>query len=194
MSKSCIIYIKRKAKIIQTLYLKICLLFLSRFVCDCVKRVNLKGYSVFGLQFYGECWSGPSDACTYNRFGKGSGCVNEKMKRCSDKSSLLCSGDTVEHVYAYVRADSPGGATCPTTSPTIPSTPPPKTVALTGPPIVKCANVEYKLTKLGCWNELGGSRSSRAFSELLLTAKDKNSNVYVGYDLEKTKYDVFLQK
>ena len=118
--------------------------------------------------------------------------MNEKMKRCSDKTSLLCSGDTGQHVYAYVRADSPGGATCPTTSPTTPK-PPPTTVPI-GPPTVKCGNVEYKLTKLGCWKELGDGTSSRAFSQLLLTARDKTDSAYVGYEFDKRNYDKFLQR
>ena len=37
------------------------------------------GYSVFGIQAGGECWSGPSASSTYSRYGKSSACVNEKL-------------------------------------------------------------------------------------------------------------------
>lgn len=179
-------------------------------MCDCVAAVNKKGYSVFGLQFYGECWSGPRAACSYKTFGKSHNCVNEKLGECTDKSSRLCSGKNTEDVYVYVPANIPGGLTCPTTQPqttpevftttpdiitTYPTTPTiPTTPIPTGPPVIQCDNVEYRLTKLGCWKDLGHLTPPRAMTELLLTAKDKWSSVYAGYDYKKMRYDVFINR
>ena len=171
---------------------------------------------MFGLQFYGECWSGPRAACTYKTFGNSYNCVNEKLAKCWDGSSRLCSGQNIDDIYVYIPADTPGGLTCPTTIPTttkittptkkittpttkitIPSTvlTTPKTTSIPiGPPIIKCGNIEYKLTKLGCWKEFGHVRSPRVLPELLLTAKDQKSDVYAGYKFYKQKYEDFIKK
>ena len=122
--------------------------------------------------------------------------MNGNFQRCSDRISSLCSGQSSKTLYAYVPVNAPGGATCPKTSPTTPRrTPPPTikttTVVPTGPPTVRCNNIEYKLTKLGCWNE---REPAIALPELLLTAKDKNSKVYVGYEFHKTKYNEFIKR
>ncbi|XP_028412299.1 uncharacterized protein LOC114535118 [Dendronephthya gigantea] len=190
--------------------------FIKRFVCDCVSKVKRKGYSVFGVQYYGECWSGPRAACSYKTFGKSYNCVNEKLGKCLDKSSRLCSGQNEEDIYVYIPADTPGGLMCPTTLPTTPTTTPKITTPTkkittptkkittptdkittptpTGPPIIKCGSVQYKLTKLGCWKDLGDINPPRAMPELLLTARDKWSSVYAGYDYHKMGYDIFIKK
>lgn len=191
----------------------------SRFICDCVWKIKQKGYPIFGLQFYGECWSGPEIGCTYQKFGRTNRCVNQNMAQCSDDSTLLCSGDHARTTYVYVPDDTP--VTCPTNIPTqtITSKVTPKIIPQTsstpkttlqiitspkttprvttpipkGPPVVKCGNVEYKLTKLGCWDELGDTRPPRAMPELLLTSRDKLSPVYVGYGFGHT-YSAFLKR
>lgn len=42
---------------------------LSKIVDMCAKEANAKGFLYFGIQFYGECWSGPLVHETYNRSG-----------------------------------------------------------------------------------------------------------------------------
>jgi hypothetical protein len=161
--------------------------------------MNQKGYSVFGLQFYGECWSDPRAGCNYKKFGKANGCANENHGRCSDDTTMLCSGDNARHSYVYVPANS-HVPLCPTTIPTQPTTTPkihtiPKTTPTpVGPPIIKCGNIEYQLTKLGCWKEFGHVRPPRVLPELLLTAKDTKSSVYAGYKFYKQKYGDFIHK
>ena len=161
---------------------------------------------MFGLQFYGECWSGPKAGCTYDKFGKTNGCVNENHARCSDDSTMLCSGDNAKHTYVYVPAKSPDVPLCPTTLPTKPQTtrkvittskiiPTPRTTAIpTGPATIKCGNIEYKLIKLGCWKKFGYIRPPQVLPELLLTAKDKTSTAYAGYEFYKQKYKDFIHR
>ena len=150
---------------------------------------------------YGQCWSGPQAGCSYQKFGKTNRCVNENMLQCSDDSTMLCSGDTNGNTYVYVPDGTP--VTCPTTIPTKPQTTsqifttPQTTPRVTtqipkGPPVVRCDNVEYKLTKLGCWNEQ--ISPPRAMDELLLTSRDKRSHVYVGYDFDTHNYAAFLKR
>ena len=215
-------------------------LVVSRFICDCVKKVNQKGYSIFGLQFYGECWSGARVGCTYQKFGQTNGCVNQNMATCSDDSTMLCSGNNAKHTYVYVPADNPDAALCPTTpkatfkttlkiitkpkttpkeittprttpkittparrittptdkitTPTDKTTTAKSTQIPTGPAKIKCGNIEYKLTKLGCWKEFGHVRPPRILPELLLTAKDKSSSVYAGYEFYTQKYEDFIKR
>lgn len=140
---------------------------------------------MFGLQFYAECWSGPRVGCTYKKFGQASECVNENLKRCSDGTSRLCSGHSSEELYVYVPTYPPPIQLCPSLPPT---------TSPTGPPSIQCENVEYKLTKLGCWKEFGDTMPPRAITELLLTARDRKSSVYVGYDFDKNNYQDFIRR
>ncbi|KAK2574277.1 hypothetical protein P5673_000422 [Acropora cervicornis] len=39
---------------------------MERTVASCAKAVQAKGYKYFGLQFYGECWSG---GIVYDKYG-----------------------------------------------------------------------------------------------------------------------------
>ena len=161
-------------------------------MCDCVNKVNKKGYSVFGLQFYGECWSGPRVGCNYKKFGQANECVNEKLKICSDSTSRLCAGHSSQETYVYVPTYPPPVELCPSTPPTSITTVP--TPTPTGPPSLKCGNVEYKLRKLGCWSERSDSGMPRAIPELMLTARDRKSNVYAGYQINRSNYAQFIKK
>ena len=160
-----------------------------------MKKVKEKGYSVFGLAFYGECWSGPRAVCDYQTFGKSGNCVDEKSEKCLDESSRLCSGQNTEDMYVYIPANTPGGLTCPTTIPMTPTTleivTPSPTPTPIGPPTIQCGNVEYKLTKLGCWNE---KLPAEAVPELLLTARDSSSSVYVGYSFMEGDFRQFVHR
>ncbi|KAL9980001.1 hypothetical protein ACROYT_G008531 [Oculina patagonica] len=40
-------------------------------IADCANAVQEKGFKVFGVQFYGECWSGSADAIQYDNIGTG---------------------------------------------------------------------------------------------------------------------------
>ena len=139
--------------------------------------------------------------------------MNEKLGQCWDKSSRLCSGKDSEDIYVYIPTDIPGGPICPTTIPTTPkittpttpkittpkiTTPKittPKTTPIpTGPARIKCGNIEYQLTKLGCYKDFGHVRPPRVLPELLLTAKDTTSSVYAGYKFYKQKYEDFIHR
>lgn len=48
---------------------------LNKTIEACAKESSKKGYLYFGLQFYGECWSGPEAHKTYERYGKSNSCT-----------------------------------------------------------------------------------------------------------------------
>ena len=89
---------------------------------------------MFGISSYGQCWSGPNVACSYQKYGKAQNCLNQNKWLCSDSSSRLCGSPLSKSIYAYVLSDSKDGSTCVTKPPTKPHTtrkvpPRPKTTA-----------------------------------------------------------------
>ena len=72
----------------------------------CAEAVSKKGYTIFGLQFYGECWSGDHVNETYDRDGDSSQClsaVNDEFKPCNDDSDGACVGAAkANYVYKIV--------------------------------------------------------------------------------------------
>lgn len=182
--------------------------FCYRFVCDCASAASRKGYSIFGIRSFGECWSGPKVACTYQQNGRAYDCINQKKWQCSDSSSKLCASRHSKSMYAFVLGDSKDATVCgtkPYTEPqttrmvTTQATPSPKitpkvVTTPANPSIVTCGSVRYKLRKLGCWNEWGDSRPPRAMPELILTAREKNSKVYAGYEFNRHSYAPFLHR
>ena len=76
-------------------------------VLRCAEAVSKKSYTIFGLQFYGECWSGENVNQTYDRDGNSSQCfsaVNKEFKPCNDDSDEACVGAAgANYIYKIVR-------------------------------------------------------------------------------------------
>ena len=47
---------------------------LAKHVRACAELVHSRGYQVFGMRFYGECWSGVDSG--YDRYGPSESCWN----------------------------------------------------------------------------------------------------------------------
>jgi len=77
--------------------------FLSKFVCDCAKVAQKKGYKVFGVQFFGECWGSINGHLDYAKFGESKSCVRGNMDyaECT-KGDTLCSGQTLTNFVYQV--------------------------------------------------------------------------------------------
>ena len=72
--------------------------------CRCAEKASQKGYTVFGLQFYGECWSGQNAEFNFNREGaaKDEKCVMNlnKPTECVQSSNQECVGTQwINYVY-----------------------------------------------------------------------------------------------
>ena len=48
---------------------------LNKTISDCARRVNERGFHYFGIQFFGECWSGKNAERTYNKQGISKRCI-----------------------------------------------------------------------------------------------------------------------
>ncbi|KAL9987882.1 hypothetical protein ACROYT_G002260 [Oculina patagonica] len=84
---------------------------LDRTIRACAKEVKKAGYLYFGLQFYGECWSGPQAHSTYDEDGKSKHCMlgvgKERanfvyklvFKECNEYKVLQTADRSVHHTY-----------------------------------------------------------------------------------------------
>ncbi|XP_065057183.1 coadhesin-like [Rhopilema esculentum] len=71
--------------------------------CKCAELTEAKGYTHFGLQFYGECWSGPSANERYNMYGKSERCIGVDYDACDDSAETDCIGkDKTNYIYQLV--------------------------------------------------------------------------------------------
>jgi hypothetical protein len=48
----------------------------STVIEACAQETRIRGYMYFGIQFYGECWSGPQAHQTYSNDGHSTMCIN----------------------------------------------------------------------------------------------------------------------
>ncbi|CAB3989558.1 Hypothetical predicted protein [Paramuricea clavata] len=71
--------------------------YMPQMVCRCAEQAMKKGYKYFGLQYWGECWSGSSQA-QYNKYGEGGSCYGPEYKMCDSRDSN-CVGD---HLHNFV--------------------------------------------------------------------------------------------
>lgn len=69
---------------------------INTMLCECAKKAKAKGYEYFGLQYYGECWSGPG--AKYGRDGISKDCVGGDFKPCHDGEYCVGKAHT-NYVY-----------------------------------------------------------------------------------------------
>ncbi|XP_073238208.1 collagen alpha-1(XIV) chain-like [Porites lutea] len=87
--------------------------------CRCAERALQKGYNYFGLQFYGECWSGPFAEFNYSRAGVSDRCIMnhddgqpttvnlKKPTACVQAQDQECVGQQLTN-YIYKLASNSG--------------------------------------------------------------------------------------
>lgn len=85
-----------------------CLLFFFSFTqcslaCRCAEATRKKGFTVFGLQNYGECWSGAGAEKHYSRDGNSNNCLmilRNPPPPCDINDPRECAGrDKVNYIY-----------------------------------------------------------------------------------------------
>ncbi|KAL9971012.1 hypothetical protein ACROYT_G023488 [Oculina patagonica] len=88
--------------------------YMPELVCRCAKAATMKNYTHFGIQGYGECWSGPNAAKTFSRDGVQDrftqrpapkpwiGCVGDNFERCRGGNDQCVGQEKSNFVYAFV--------------------------------------------------------------------------------------------
>lgn len=104
-------------------------LFLLFNVLRCGKAAKLKNYTHFGIQGYGECWSGPMAGKTFGRDGVQNtftqrpapkpwvGCVGDNFERCRGGNDQCVGQENTNFVYAFVNGKNSTPPTLPPISP-----------------------------------------------------------------------------
>ena len=49
----------------------------NSLVCRCAKAAQAAGHRMFGIQFYGECWSGENSQLTFHKDGPSDNCIED---------------------------------------------------------------------------------------------------------------------
>ena len=62
---------------------------LNNTIKACANETLHRGYLYFGLQFYGECWSGPQAHSTYDRDSSSKSCINGVGKERANMVYML---------------------------------------------------------------------------------------------------------
>lgn len=67
---------------------------------ECANLTLKAGYEYFGIQFYGECWSGVGNIA-YDAVGTSDKCFRRPfLKKCDDSPCVYCAGaNGVNYVY-----------------------------------------------------------------------------------------------
>jgi len=75
---------------------------LHALACKCSELAKARGHKVFGLQFYGECWSGNNALYLFARDGvaENKDCVGIDYQPCDDNSKTECVGKAFRN-YIY---------------------------------------------------------------------------------------------
>ena len=79
------------------------MVFPKSLVCRCAKAAEAAGYKLFGVQFYGECWSADNAEATFNKDGPSSNCISDigvAPPPCTAGSSDSCVGQQFTN-YVY---------------------------------------------------------------------------------------------
>jgi len=81
---------------------------LKSLACICAEKSRALGFKFFGLQFFGECWSGPT--LNFARDGPSKKCVNGNFKKCdANDNSTVCVGKAFTNYIYSVEEEETGG-------------------------------------------------------------------------------------
>jgi len=81
--------------------------------CLCADKARKLGHVYFGLQFYGECWTGSTTNVA--RDGASKNCIGPKFKKCDDRSPSECvGGESTNYIYKLTQLPTPTPITLPT--------------------------------------------------------------------------------
>lgn len=80
--------------------------YLHGLACRCSQAASQRGYTMFGLQHYGECWSGPDSCDLYSRHGDSQLCIGKNYTRCDINDESECVGESNAN-FVYLLLEEP---------------------------------------------------------------------------------------
>ncbi|RMX40185.1 hypothetical protein pdam_00016638 [Pocillopora damicornis] len=73
--------------------------FMTDLACRCAKKTKESRFKVFGLQFYGECWSGVNAENTYRQDGPSQECLTIDFLKCGPQDKYCVGEQNTNFVY-----------------------------------------------------------------------------------------------
>ncbi|XP_078346505.1 uncharacterized protein LOC144631811 [Oculina patagonica] len=73
--------------------------YLPDLACRCAKKAHERGMTFFGLQFYGECWSGENGHNTFALDGPHQACTDQCYQPCQHYSKFCVGQNFANYVY-----------------------------------------------------------------------------------------------
>ncbi|XP_068751837.1 uncharacterized protein [Montipora capricornis] len=73
--------------------------YMPEFACRCAEIAKEKGHNTFGVQFYGECWSGSQSEVTYGKLGISTNCVDKCFEPCKPFKPFCAGANFANAVY-----------------------------------------------------------------------------------------------
>jgi len=74
--------------------------YLPSFICRCASLAKKRGYGYFGIQFYGECWSGRYSHRLYHKHGSSNNC--KKNWVYNSQCDVKTGADNANYVYKII--------------------------------------------------------------------------------------------
>ncbi|XP_065055679.1 uncharacterized protein LOC135684172 isoform X2 [Rhopilema esculentum] len=84
-------------------------------ICRCATKARELGRKTFGIQFYGECWSG-DDSNSYSKDGESTRCIAKDFKPCRYNSYHCIGQDHANSVYRIIDLNESGNSSTVKTS------------------------------------------------------------------------------
>ncbi|XP_031574004.1 uncharacterized protein LOC116307825 isoform X2 [Actinia tenebrosa] len=73
--------------------------YIDDLICRCARVTQNKRFTYFGVQNYGECWSGSEAAETYNKDGDSANCITDGYEACKASSTECVGKEKTNFVY-----------------------------------------------------------------------------------------------
>ncbi|XP_022796157.1 uncharacterized protein LOC111334628 isoform X1 [Stylophora pistillata] len=137
--------------------------YLQNVVCRCAQVSKAKGFYHFGIENFGECWSGENSDKTYSNDGPSEFCISKEFAECDTNDANVCGGNaTTTYVYSISKENESKQAK-------------------------RCFT---KFKKVGCFSDL--QTSSRPMPELIFTDMDESSTKYSGNKAQLGELNTYL--
>ncbi|XP_028401439.1 vegetative cell wall protein gp1-like isoform X2 [Dendronephthya gigantea] len=82
--------------------------YIQKLICRCAEQANQKRFTLFGIQHYGDCWSGmQSSVNNYESQGRSRACIGGDQAPCEEGSAACVGEDGANFVYELTGGPGP---------------------------------------------------------------------------------------